>query len=56
MWQTSLVNSSFAAFAELCGGKSIRVETFDSLEAAIKEAASYDGPAVVELMTDAQLV
>ncbi|MFT5084089.1 MAG: pyruvate oxidase [Lentisphaeria bacterium] len=56
VWQTSLVNPSFAAFAELCGGKGFKVESFDQLEAAIDQAAAYDGPAIVEIITDAQLV
>lgn len=56
VWQTSLHNPSFAAFAELCGAKGIRVTTLDELEAAIGEALAHDGPALVEVVTDALLV
>ncbi len=56
VWQTSLHNPSFAAFAELCGATGIRVERLDELDAAITAALAHDGPALVEIMTDAILV
>ena len=56
VWQTSLHNPSFAAYAELCGGRGIRVTDKDSLDEAITNAANYDGPSIVEVVTDAQLV
>ena len=56
VWQTSLHNPSFAAFAELCGGKGIRVTAKDALQDAIAEAMAYDGPAIVEVMTDVSLI
>ncbi|MEM7364815.1 MAG: thiamine pyrophosphate-dependent enzyme, partial [Pseudomonadota bacterium] len=56
VWQTSLHNPSFAAFAELCGGKGITVSTPDAVGPAIREALDHDGPTIVEFMTDAQLV
>lgn len=56
VWQTSLHNPSFADFAELCGAKGIRVTEIGDLEAAMAEALAYDGPALVEVVTDALLV
>ena len=56
VWQTSLHNPSFAAYAELCGAKGIRVERAEDLDAALKEALAHEGPALVEVMTDAKLL
>ncbi|MEM8839319.1 MAG: thiamine pyrophosphate-binding protein [Pseudomonadota bacterium] len=56
VWQTGLHNPSFAAFARLCGGHGTRVTESDKLKAALEEAMNYDGPALVEIMCDAELV
>lgn len=56
VWATDLHNPSFAAFADLCGGKGIKVTRIDELETAINAALDYDGPALVEIICDAQLV
>lgn len=56
VWQTSLHNPDFAAFAELCGAKGIRVTEIDQLSSAIAEAIAHQGPALVEVITDALLV
>ena len=56
VWQTSLTNPNFAAFAESCGGLGIRVTDRAELEAALRKAIAHDGPALVEVMTDAELV
>ena len=56
VWQTSLVNPDFAAYAELCGARGIRVERRDELDAAIAEALAFDGPALVHVIADASLV
>ena len=56
VWATDLHNPSFAAFADLCGGKGIKVTRIDELEAAINDALGYSGPALVEIICDAQLV
>ena len=56
VWQTSLTNPNFAAFAESCGGLGIRVTDKAELEAALRKAIAHDGPALVEVMTDAELV
>ena len=56
VWETSLHNPSFAAFARLCGGHGTRVTDASELEAAMKEALEFDGPSLVEIITDAELV
>ncbi len=56
VWETSLVNPSFAAFARLCGAHGSKVTKGAEVEAALAEAIAIDGPALVEVMTDAELV
>jgi len=56
VWQVALHNPSFAAYAELCGGRGIQVERRDQLDAALEEALAYDGPSLVEVLTDVELV
>ena len=56
VWETSLVNPSFAAFARLCGAHGAKVTKGTDVEAALVEALAVDGPALVEIMTDAELV
>jgi pyruvate dehydrogenase (quinone) len=43
----------FAPWAESCGGKGIRVEKVGDVEPAIKEALQYDGPALVDVVVNA---
>lgn len=56
VWQTSLHNPEFAAYAELCGAMGIRVSEVGELDAALEQALSHTGPALVEVMTDPELV
>ena len=56
VWETDLVNPSFAAFARLCGGQGSKVTDPSDIEAALREALAHNGPALVEIMTDADLV
>ena len=56
VWQTSLHNPNFADFATNCGGLGIRVESKEDLAAAFKEALTHDGPALVEVMADPELI
>ena len=56
VWETSLSNPSFAAYAELCGGKGIKVTQTEALKGALNEALAHDGPALVEIITDADLI
>jgi len=56
VWQTDLHNPSFSAYARLCGGKGIKVTKSDQLESALGEALAHQGPALVEIITDAELI
>lgn len=56
VWQTSLHNPSFSDFSKLCGGFGARVTQASELEDAIDAAIAFDGPSLVEVMTDVQLV
>lgn len=56
VWETNLTNPSFAAYANLCGGKGFKVTSADKLGETLKEALAHDGPALVEVMTDVELI
>lgn len=56
VWQTSLHNPSFAAFAEACGARGIRVETRDQLDDALAAALVHEGPSLVEILADPELI
>jgi pyruvate oxidase len=56
VWQTSLLNPDFAAYAEDCGGLGIRVENEDEFVEAMKRALAYDGPALIEVIADVDLI
>ncbi|MEL6955546.1 MAG: thiamine pyrophosphate-dependent enzyme [Pseudomonadota bacterium] len=56
VWQTGLVNPSFAGFARACGGMGERVSSRDQLDDALAKAIAHNGPALVEVMTDAELM
>jgi len=56
VWQTSLHNPDFAAFAELCGVKGIQVTDPSQLDQAVSDALAHPGPALVEVITDPLLV
>lgn len=55
VWQTSLVNPDFAAFARSCGAFGVRVEHREQLDDALAAAFAHDGPALVHIITDALL-
>ncbi len=56
VWQTSLHNPDFSKYAELCGALGIRVTESAQLDDAITQALAHDGPAMVEVVADAELV
>ena len=56
VWETSLHNPGFAAFANLCGGRGIRVTAAEKLRPALEEALGHAGPTLVEVITDPELV
>lgn len=45
-----------AAYAKLCGGHGVRVTEAEKLAEAIDTAQQYKGPALVEMITDADLI
>lgn len=56
VWQTSLHNPDFAAFAQLCGAAGYRVSTADGLAEALADALAQPGPSLVEVVADPLLV
>jgi len=56
VWETDLVNPNFSKYAENCGALGIRVTKKEELNAAIKKALAHNGPAMVEIITDAELI
>jgi len=56
VWETDLHNPSFAAFANLCGGKGFRATKADQIESALSDALAYPGPSLLEIDTDAELI
>ncbi len=56
VWQTELHNPDFSRYAELCGALGIRVTQAGELDDALTRALAHDGPALVEVMTDAELI
>ncbi len=56
VWQTSLHNPDFSRYAEVCGAFGVRVTEASALDDALMDAIAHDGPALVEVMTDAELV
>jgi pyruvate oxidase len=56
VWQTQLHNPDFSKYAEICGALGIRVTEASELDAAIQRALTHDGPAMVEVMADPDLV
>ena len=56
VWETNLVNPSFAGFARSCGIHGDLVKTRDQLDDALSKALAIEGPALVEVITDAELV
>ena len=56
VWQTSLHNPNFAEFAKLCGGHGQRVTSMDQLDEAFRQALAIKGPALVEILSDPELI
>ncbi|MDN6486737.1 MAG: ubiquinone-dependent pyruvate dehydrogenase [Ancrocorticia sp.] len=51
---TELSNPDFSAVARAVGLYGVRVTESDQVEGALREAFAYDGPALVEIVTDRQ--
>jgi len=55
-WQVSLHNPDFSEYARLCGAHGVRVSDAADLDAALVGALDHEGPALVEVVTDPELV
>jgi len=51
-WQTDMHNPDFAMVAQAMGIKGITVRDPDEVKQAIREAFMFDGPALINIMTD----
>jgi pyruvate dehydrogenase (quinone) len=51
-WQTDMVNPDFALVAQAMGMKGITVTEPDEVKQALREAFMFNGPALVNIMTD----
>jgi pyruvate oxidase len=56
VWQTSLHNPDFSKYAEICGALGIRVTDAGQLDGALNAARAHDGPALVEIVSDPELI
>ncbi len=56
VWQTSLHNPNFAEYAKLCGAHGIRVSNKAELDKALDSAFKHQGPSLVEILSDSELV
>jgi len=56
VWQTSLHNPDFSKYAEICGALGIRVTTASQLDEALSTATAHTGPALIEVLTDPDLI
>ena len=56
VWHTALHNPDFAEYARICGALGIRVERADQLDAALRQALDHDGPALVHVIADPELI
>ena len=56
VWATSLSNPNFAEYAQGCGALGIRVTDQSQLDAAMQQLMEHDGPALLEIMTDVELI
>jgi pyruvate oxidase len=56
VWQTSLHNPDFSQYAQISGALGIRVSDASELDDALATAIAHGGPALIEVMTDPELI
>ena len=56
VWKTDLHNPSFAAYAKICNAWGKRVTDPAKLDETIAEAIAHDGPSLVEIVADVELI
>ncbi len=53
---TDLINPDFAQFASSCGALGLKVNSREELKSKMKEVLDYNGTALLEIITDGQLI
>ena len=56
VWQTTLHNPNFTEYARLCGAMGVRVTHVEELDDALAGAIEHDGPSLVEIIADPELI
>ena len=56
VWETSLHNPDFAEYARLCGAHGVHVAEANELQPALREALAHEGPALVQVVSDPELI
>jgi thiamine pyrophosphate-dependent acetolactate synthase large subunit-like protein/nitrite reductase/ring-hydroxylating ferredoxin subunit len=56
VWQTSLHNPDFSEYARICGALGIRVTESSQLDDALSQATAHEGPSLVEVISDPELI
>jgi pyruvate oxidase len=56
VWQTSLHNPDFSKYADICGALGIRVTKPSQLDEALHAASAHDGPSLIEIVADPDLI
>ena len=56
VWQTSLTNPDFAAFARSAGAWGKQARTQAEMEAGMEELFAQQGPGLLEVLTDVELI
>ncbi len=56
VWSTDLHNPDFSKYAENCGALGVRISQQAQLGEGLKNILAHDGPAMLEVITDAELI
>lgn len=56
VWQTDLHNPNFSEYAKLCGAFGVRVTKKEKLDEALRWALDHNGPSLVEIISDEELI
>jgi len=56
VWETDLHNPNFSKYAINCGAMGIRIENKSQLDEGYEKLMNYNGPAMLEIMTDPELI
>lgn len=56
VWATNLVNPNFSAFATSCGALGLKAQSREQLDDNLIQLFSHQGPALLEIITDVNLI